>query len=358
MMKSEDPPSARSLGRNPFDDDEEEDEATSLSASLDPPSTSLRATTTLLSNSTRSMSELRKTRGALISGHSLKEVQSMELHRNEEISVPESQLNDLESCSPDSDYASRGPSLIPKVIDKDNHMPDATSPIQNLAATVKGRAAKMSMRVPSLNLSSFRSSSYRAPSNTSRLSSSVGKMRYGTNLSPHADDYDDRPGRRKLIVVALVTLSLVLIVAIIVVAIIIFGGANGSGTSSDGTSSSSANASAREKALDNILVRVSGQETLLDPTSPQAKARHWLLYEDELWVHPAQAIPGERVIQRYILLVLYFATGGQTTWGDNNWLDGNECNSANGEGWTGLACNDDDEVLTIAFGTYWRHCDK
>ena len=174
-------------------------------------------------------------------------------------------------------------------------------------------------------------------------------MRYGTNLSPHADEYDEKPGRRRFIVVALVLLSVVLVAAIIAVAVIIFGGSD---SASNDNSSSSPNAAAREQALDKILAKVTSPQVLLDPTSPQAKARHWLLYEDTLWLHPSQAIPGERVLQRYILGIFYFATGGQTTWSENNWLAGNECRIAQGEPWTGMACNGDDQVLTLAFGKY------
>jgi hypothetical protein len=360
-MHGEDPPSSRFLGRNPFDDDD----ATPLSASLNPPPTtslsSIRAAThsqSPTSRSGRSISELRKLRGALIGGHSPNEVQSMELLRSDEISVPESHQDDLESCSRDSDYASRGPSLISTGSDlspaSSRSSSYESSPMQSFASSVKSMAASVtsqaaSFRAPTMSL---KSTSYRTPNNH-KMQSSVSKMRYGTNLSPHADgEYDDRPSRRKLIVVALMILSVVLVCAIIAVAIMVFGGGIHGNKSN---SSSTAMASAREQALDNILLRVSSADTFIDPLTPQAKARHWLLYDDTLWLHPAQPIPGTRVIQRYILVVLYFATGGQTSWSTNNWLAGDECHNANGNVWTGLACNSNDEVVTIAFGKQRKH---
>lgn len=351
MMHGEDPPSSRSLPvvRNPFDDDE--DDGTSLSSALDPPRSSLPTIrSSSSSRSTKSMSELRKTRSALIGGHNPNDHMS-EQFRNEEISVAESQQDDLESCPPDSDYASRGPSLITSGSggigigqSTSRGSSNGSSAMYSLAASVKSSAASLAslpIRVPT-----FKSQGYRSPSNTHKSSSSVSRMRYGTNLSPHAEEYEDKPGRRKFIVVALVILSVVLIGAIIAVAVVIFGGND----SSSSPAISPETAAAREQALDKILVRVSSADTLIDPTSPQAKARHWLLYEDTLWMHPAQAIPGERVIQRYILAVFYFSTGGQTMWSENNWLEGDECHNAKGEYWTGLACNDDDKVLAIAFG--------
>ena len=367
-MHPEDPPSSKAAGRNPFDDDS--DDATSLSASLDPPSSprpSIQTASSHTSRSTKSIHELRKTRAALIGGHNPNEVMT-ELLRNDEISVPEAYQpeDDLESCPPDSNYDSRGQSFMSmgsgsgigisqSTSRSRSSSSNTSSAIQSMATSVKSGAASLASKAASLTslpirMPTFKSPAYGSPINHHRSSSSsVAKMRYGTNLSPHANDYDEKPGRRRFIVVALVILSVVLIGAIIAVAVIIFGGSD---SSSNNNSNSSANAAAREQALDKILVRVTSPQVLVDPTSPQAKARHWLLYEDTLWLHPSKAIPGERVLQRYILVVFYFATGGQSAWSENDWLEGNECRNAQGEPWTGMACNGDDQVLTLAFGKY------
>lgn len=370
-MQPEDPPSSSSMGRNPFDDEfDEEDlnDATSLCDSLDPPAASVptvRASSSLTSRSPRSMSEIRKTRGALIGGHTPNELQSTIPLRNDEISVAEGV--DLESCAPESDYTSRGRSFSTAESGESASRSYSSSYsssgsgsgsisgssqsrserfldfVRSQAASVASRAE--SFRTPSIKIPSFRSASYRSPGSLQRMNS-VGKLRYGTNLSPHADDYEDYSNRRKLMMIGLATISIILIGAIIAIAVVIFGGSSGDDNSRDSTAS----ASARENALDNILVRVTRADVLSNPSTPQAMARKWLLYEDTLWIHPAQVVPGKRVIQRYILAVLYFATEGPTAWSKSNWLNGSECSTSVGNIWTGVACNDDDEVLTIAFG--------
>lgn len=255
--------------------------------------------------------------------------------------MPESQ-NDLESCTPESDY---GPSLISTDgIDRivqplNSSQRSSDSPIQSFAASVKSKAATIVSKAKRTlskdgNATSMQHTRY-----------SVTKMRYGTNLSPHADEYDEKSDRRRLIIIGLMVLAVVLVVAIISVAVIIFGGAD----SGSGGSSSPSNV-AREQALDKILLHVSSRADFADPTTPQSKARNWLLYEDTLWMHPVEPVPGERVIQRYILGVLYFATEGPTTWSENNWLEGDECRNDDGKAWVGVACNDDGAALTIAFG--------
>ena len=58
-----------------------------------------------------------------------------------------------------------------------------------------------------------------------------------------------------------------------------------------------------------------------DPTSPQHKALNWLVYDDSLYLSDP-----ELFLQRYALVVLYYATGGEDFWG-GEWLvpDQHEC---------------------------------
>lgn len=346
MMHGDDLPPRGSSGRNPFEDDE----TTSLSACLAPPERLINSSS---SYRKKSMQELRKTRGALIGGHRPSCNQSSANASNEEISVPECQ-DDVESNPFDTDYASRGPSLISTGSSK-NEIRRSTSassskgsPLQGLAASMKSKVSSFrSFNVTSINLPSIITPSLTLKTRRSSKVDSLSSMRYGTNLSPHADEYDEKPRRRKLLKYALVALSVALVVSIIVVAVVSFGG-----DSSQNASNVSSTASAREQALDTILLRISSKTDLADPSAPQYKARQWLLYKDSLWTHPAQAVPGERVIQRYVMAVFYFATGGLSSWSENNWLQGDECKDASGDttDWIGLACNSYGEVQTIAFG--------
>ena len=82
-----------------------------------------------------------------------------------------------------------------------------------------------------------------------------------------------------------------------------------------------------------------------DGTTPQGQAYKWLMDEDAYFANTA--ITRAMAMQRYVLGVFYFATGGPNTWLENNWLAGAECSSE----WTGITCNELGEVKTIIFGT-------
>jgi hypothetical protein len=109
-----------------------------------------------------------------------------------------------------------------------------------------------------------------------------------------------------------------------------------------------------DEQMDAILFNVSDPTALQDDRTPQAKARNWLLNEDTLWNGAsnleAAGITRQEVVQRYVLAVLYFSTNGPTSWGDNSgWLMGGECGDP--DSWYGLACNENNEIQAVAFGT-------
>ncbi len=64
---------------------------------------------------------------------------------------------------------------------------------------------------------------------------------------------------------------------------------------------------------------------LTTPGSPQNKAAIWIANEDRPHV---TASTGRPFLERYVLAVLYFSLGGDTTWGDSlNFLQpGHVCN--------------------------------
>jgi hypothetical protein len=266
--------------------------------------------------------------------------------------------NDVESCASESDYAvSVSRSIIS--INGSSHGSNSSSgssiqeSVKSLAASIKDTAATVSskaaskLRMPSLTTPA----SYRTTRKTFRTKSSVSAMRYGTNLSPHAaDGYDDeKPNRRPRVVYALMALSVLLMAAIIGVAVVIFRGGSRGGSNN----SSSSSKSSREQALDAILLQLSSADALMNTNTPQYQAREWLLYKDTLWTPPAPAVSSDRIQQRYILGVLYYATAGPTQWAtNNNWMTGDECDASSGGNgfWVGIDCNSYGQVRAMAFG--------
>lgn len=112
----------------------------------------------------------------------------------------------------------------------------------------------------------------------------------------------------------------------------------------------------REEALMSILGEIS--PVGLDvKDSAQYKAKEWLLNSDLLHLTPSATTSNETIVQRYVLAVFFHATNGPTTWKNHNWLDGGECARLY---WTGISCNDDNQVRAIAFGKLVWHlkCDK
>lgn len=138
--------------------------------------------------------------------------------------------------------------------------------------------------------------------------------------------------RRPTFWYALAFMSVLLIVAVVVVAVIVAG-------------NHKEKLSAQQQKLSDVVASISDPAALSNSGSPQAKARHWLLFEDMLWANEANAVTREMATQRYVLAVFYFATSG-ASWIRNNWLQGHEC----GDIWNGLACNSNDQVRELTMG--------
>ena len=96
--------------------------------------------------------------------------------------------------------------------------------------------------------------------------------------------------------------------------------------------------------MQDILVRITEPRVLEDETTPQYRARQWLFFGDNNEIE----IEEPRIIQRFALAAIFFATGGEDSWTDAyNWLQGNECD---GDFWYGLNCNPQGQVRAILFG--------
>jgi hypothetical protein len=116
--------------------------------------------------------------------------------------------------------------------------------------------------------------------------------------------------------------------------------------------------SEQQQILSNVISSiVVDTETLMNSSSPQYQAREWMLYNDTYkWNlngdHNKKQ--HEHIVQRYILMVFYYATSGDSNdWIKNNWVNGyHECSRHNGSGWIGLNCNADDQVQTLWLGMY------
>uniref|UniRef100_A0A7S4IL01 Uncharacterized protein n=1 Tax=Odontella aurita TaxID=265563 RepID=A0A7S4IL01_9STRA len=73
--------------------------------------------------------------------------------------------------------------------------------------------------------------------------------------------------------------------------------------------------SSRLESILKLASTVSNSETLVEGSqSPQRKAAEWLANDDGLRLALLPEIFSERIIQRYIVAVLYFSTGGTTSW--------------------------------------------
>jgi hypothetical protein len=95
--------------------------------------------------------------------------------------------------------------------------------------------------------------------------------------------------------------------------------------------------------LETILVHVSSDEgnALMADNTPQSKAFHWLVAESS-----SRSMSETRMIQRYALATLYFATEGDQWFVKSSWLSANdEC------GWFSTdqeVCNPDGEVINLS----------
>lgn len=109
--------------------------------------------------------------------------------------------------------------------------------------------------------------------------------------------------------------------------------------------------SPRQQEISRVLSVLLADETFSNAASPQARAYHWMLFEDTLWSNNEEnfAVPRGRIVQRYSLAVLYYATNGPEDWLDDTWLTSTECGKL--AGWNGIHCNDDGMVRVLTFGT-------
>ena len=148
-------------------------------------------------------------------------------------------------------------------------------------------------------------------------------------------------------------LALTIFVAIIAASVILAQRNTNSDKSNDAAGPSieddaEAHLSPREKGLMDIFETVSS-EGLNNQESPQYKAKEWMFHSDLLKLTPSELVSDERVAQRYALAVFYYSTNGPVTWEENNWLQGDECSNLY---WTGISCNEDNQVRAIAFGKF------
>ena len=139
-------------------------------------------------------------------------------------------------------------------------------------------------------------------------------------------------------------------------------GGSGGGGGGDGTPSSSV-----FQTMYDTLVTVSGEDVFLEMDSPQFRALEWISYEDE--IGPSLDSDGDTTMalkERYVLSLLYFATGGDNWNKDIGFLSNsgicnwNEASTGATNGTSvsaevdtltlGVRCNDDGSVVDISLG--------
>jgi hypothetical protein len=151
------------------------------------------------------------------------------------------------------------------------------------------------------------------------------------------EDGSKTRNRRRMMISGGLCLLLVGIVTFL--SVYITGGDDSSSLASSGSSLTD-----RQQAIQDIIVRITEPGVLEDETTPQYRARQWLFFGDSNGIEIEEA----RIIQRFALGAVFFATGGEHSWTDaHNWLQGNECD---GDFWYGLNCNPQGQVRAILFG--------
>ena len=96
-------------------------------------------------------------------------------------------------------------------------------------------------------------------------------------------------------------------------------------------------------------------QDILNDSTPQHRAFHWLMYEDEVYVCPED----EGIVQRYVIAVFYFATGGDTWTRCGADKAYSSCDETNGEvrflsvahecQWYGISCDGMNSITKIAY---------
>lgn len=110
----------------------------------------------------------------------------------------------------------------------------------------------------------------------------------------------------------------------------------------------------KREVLNDISI-LSGYDKLLEKDTPQYKAACWILNDDPFLSNATSLKPNhaiERMMQRYVLAVFYFATNPQNWILDLDFLSGtNECtwNDYNLGTLNGIGCDKDGNMLSLLF---------
>ena len=141
--------------------------------------------------------------------------------------------------------------------------------------------------------------------------------------------------KRMWLLVALVAVAIVAGVAVGIVFLVNDSGGN----DSQSPPNDEIMAGPQEKAaLESLFMSISG-DALLNASSPQSMAQTWILQVDGEKVS-ISAQGEERVLQRYVLCVCYYALGAN--WTTDTFLSpSDEC------GWTGVTCNESELVVAL-----------
>jgi hypothetical protein len=105
-----------------------------------------------------------------------------------------------------------------------------------------------------------------------------------------------------------------------------------------------------EIELDRIMTDISG--TTIAVGTPQKMAYDFILRRDPVSLD--SYMDEAKIQQRYGLVTLFYATGGDT-WTDNSgWLSRDECGTIGvfDQFWMGVSCNELGRVRAVAFGTF------
>jgi hypothetical protein len=96
---------------------------------------------------------------------------------------------------------------------------------------------------------------------------------------------------------------------------------------------------------ENLIVRAEEKAQFLVPGTPQWKAKRWMTREDTTlsWNKAHQYNSTQKIIQRYVLAVIYFSmsNGGHM---DVDWLLTHECYSVS------ISCDDDGFIRSLEIG--------
>jgi hypothetical protein len=107
-----------------------------------------------------------------------------------------------------------------------------------------------------------------------------------------------------------------------------------------------------------IFTPLSGNDALLDESSPQYKALWWMVHED-----PAKmmmTIPDEtqssssRIIELYVLALLYFSTDGPNRFEQGSFLGNTLICDWHVLTGNGVVCNEEGSAVLLGIGTFVR----